>query len=74
MIDVVVLKQKDQVGLLSSESMLQGLEKRARSRYGPDHGEIYKSWLKSLDFILSFLHGILSQGLKRPLGLIPSVR
>lgn len=66
--------QKDHMGLLSSEPKLESCEMRARGRYGPDRGEIYKSLLKSLDFILSFLYGILSQGQKRPLRLIPSVR
>lgn len=66
--------QKDHMGLLSSEPRLESCEMRARGRYAPDRGEIYKSCIKSLDFILSFLYGILLQGQKGPLRLIPSVR
>lgn len=70
----MVVEQKNQVWLLSSELQVEGQEIKVRGGYGPDHGEIYKSWLKSLDFILSFLCGMLSQDPKRLLGLISSVR
>lgn len=71
---VMTAEQTGQVGLLSGEPRLEGLEMRARGRHGPNHGEIYKLRLKSLDSILSFLHGTLSHSPKRPLGFIPSVR
>lgn len=69
-----MVEQKDQAGPPSSEPRMEGLEMRARGGYGLHHGEMYKSYLRSLDLILSVLHGVLSQGPKRPLGFIPSIK
>lgn len=39
--EVMIAEKKGQMGLLSTEPRLEGLEMRVRGRHGSNYGEIY---------------------------------